>query len=161
MAAGDITMFYEFFQDIGEEVHDFANDTIKLGLITDVITPLANADTPRWDDTSGQDYDGNEVTDAGNYTADGVTIPVTWERTTDTASLKHDNGDIEWSQNAIGFGSDPVTKPVARWGILYNSSATNKNAICFIDFGSSGLDEAAGAVKIYWNETGIFTITEL
>ena len=154
MAEGDVTVFYEFFQDVGEEVHDFASDTIKLALIDDTITPLVDTNSPRWDATSSQDYAGNEVSDAGNYTADGVTIPVTWTRTTDTATLDDDNGDIEWAADAGGFDN-------ARWGILYNSSATNKNAIAFIDFGAAGLDESAGAVKIYWNGSGIFTITEL
>jgi len=152
MAEGDVTLFNEFLEDLGEEVHDFANDTIKLALIDDTVTPLADTDQPRWDASSSQDYDGHEVSDAGGYTAGGITIPVTFTRTTDTVTLDDNNGDVELDPDPAGFDD-------ARWGILYNSSATNKNCICFIDFGSSGLDETAGAVRIYWNSSGIFTIS--
>lgn len=154
MAAGDVFLFYEFLQDVGEEVHDFANDTIKLALIDDTVTPLANADTPRWGTGSGQNYIDNEVSDAGGYTADGITIPVTFTRTDDTATLNDDNGDVELDPDPGGFDN-------ARWGILYNASAPNKECICFIDFGDDGLDETSGTVHIYWNTSGIFTITEL
>jgi hypothetical protein len=159
MAAGDITVFNEFTEDLGEKVHDFAIDTIKLAFIDDSVTPLADTNAPRWDITSSQDYDVNEVTDAGNYTADGVTIPVTYERTAGVAKLNDDSGDIEWNADPAGFGSPGNNK--ARWGILYNASATNKNAIAFVDFGSSGLDETAGAVRIYWPSNGILTVSAI
>jgi hypothetical protein len=156
MAAGDITVFNEFLEDLGEEIHDFESDTIKLALIDDSVTPLQDANTPRWHASSDQDYKGNEVSAAGNYTVDGHTIPVSWEREGDTCTLNDDGGNIEWLQDAGGFGV--ATDDAARWGILYNSSAANKNAICFIDFGSPGLDERVGAVNIYWNSTGILTV---
>ena len=151
MAAGDITVFNEFTEDLGEGVHDFSSDTIKLGLIDDTITPLADTDAPRWDVSSSQDYDGNEVSTAGGYTTGGITIPVTFRRSTDTATLQDDSGDVSLAADPAGFDD-------ARWGIIYNASATNKNAIAFVDFGASGLDETAGTVRIYWNSSGIITI---
>jgi len=151
MAAGDVTVFNEFVEDLGEGVHDFSADTIKLALIDDTVTPLADTDAPRWGASSSQDYDGHEVSTGGAYTADGFTIPVTFTRTTTTATLDDDSGDIELTQDPSGFDN-------ARWGILYNASATNKEAICFVDFGAGMLDETAGTVSIYWNASGILTI---
>lgn len=154
MAAGDLTIFNEFTQDLGEKVHDFSSDTFKLAIIDDTVTPLQDTESPRWDVSSSQDYDGNEVSDAGGYTADGITVPVTWLRSGTTTTSDDNSGDIELAQDAGGFDN-------ARWGILYNSSATNKNAIAFIDYGSAGLDETAGVVRIYWNSLGIFTVAAI
>jgi len=151
MAAGDVTVFNEFVQDVAEGVHDFSSDTIKLALIDDTVTPLEDTDAPRWAISSSQDYDGHEVSDAGGYTSGGITIPVTFTRSSETATLDDDSGDVELDADPAGFDD-------ARWGIIYNDSATNKNAIAFVDFGEDGLDETAGTVRIYWNSSGIITI---
>ena len=149
--AGTLYVFNEFTQDLGEKVHDFSSDTIKLALIDSTVIPLVDADTPRWDATSGQDYKGHEVSAAGNYTADGVTIPVTWDRTGLTSKLDDDSTDINWLADPAGFDN-------ARYGIIYNSDATNKNAIAFIDFETT-LNEKTGPVNIYWNTSGIVTVS--
>jgi len=151
MAAGDVTVFNEFLEDIGEGFHDFETDTVKLALISSGITPLVNTESPRWDVSSSQDYRTYQVSTGGAYPDGGFTVPVTFRRTTGVVTLNDDNGDIELDPDPLGFNN-------ARWGILYNASAANKNAIAFVDFGDVGLDETAGAVRIYWNMSGIFTI---
>ena len=150
MATGDVTVFNEFTEDIGEEIHDFENDTIKLALIDNTVTPLADTATPQWGAGSSQDYDANEVSTAGGYTANGETVAVTFTRTTDTSTLNDNSGDISLAQNGSGFTD-------AYWGILYNDSAVNKNCIAFVELGGP-VSEQAGPVNINWNASGILTI---
>ena len=66
--------------------------------------------------------------------------------------MVNDNvGDIALAQDAVGFTD-------GYYGILYNDSATNKNAIGFIDLGGP-VSEQAGPVNINWNASGILTVT--
>ena len=39
MATGDLTVFQAFSETLGQEIHDFDNDTLKLGIVTGV-TPV-------------------------------------------------------------------------------------------------------------------------
>lgn len=151
MARGDFTVFEEFADQLGKEIHNFASDTIKLAIIDDTVTPTAADATPAWGASSGVDYDANEVTDAGGYTAGGETIPVTWTEADGVATLNDDSGDVALAQNASGFTD-------GYWGILYNDSATNKNALGFLDL-DGPVSEQAGPVNINWNANGIITVT--
>lgn len=151
MARGDFTVFEEFADQLGKEIHNFASDVIKLAIIDVTITPTAADATPAWGTTSGVDYDANEVAITGGYTADGETIPVTWTETSGVATLNDNAGDIALAQDASGFTD-------GYWGILYNNSATNKNAIGFLDLGGP-VSEQAGPVNINWNASGILTVT--
>jgi hypothetical protein len=151
MAAGDVTVFEEFADQLGMEIHDFDNDTIKLALIDDTVTPTAADATPAWGATSGVDYDANEVSAAGGYTSGGETVAVTWSEAGGVATLNDNTGDVSLEQNPSGFTD-------ARWGILYNDSATNKNAIAFVDLGGD-VSEQAGPIEINWHTNGILTIT--
>lgn len=153
MAVGDVTVFNEFTEDLGEEVHDFENDTIKLAIITSVVTPVVDTATPQWSATSSQDYDGNEVTTSGGYTANGITVPVTFTRSGATCTLNDNSGDISLSQDASGFTN-------GAWGILYNASAASSQAIAFVELDTAGgLSEQAGPININWHTNGILTIT--
>lgn len=151
MATGDVTIFNQFVEDLGEEIHDFENDTLKLAIIDDTVTPTADTATPQWGAGSSQDYDANEVSTAGGYTANGETLAsVTYERSTTTATL--DAANITLSQNGSGFTD-------GAWGILYNDSATNKNCIAFVELDSTGgLDQTAGDININWDDDGILTV---
>ena len=145
MAAGDVTLFEEFGREAIEEIHDFANDTLKLGLIDNSTPPTAADATPRW-----ADYSGNEVSTGGNYTANGETLTtVTWQEAAGVSTLNADN--VELAQDGSGFTD-------AYWGILYNDSAANDEAIAFVELGGP-VSEQAGPVNINWNASGIFTLT--
>jgi len=153
MAAGDVTVFEEFVLSLGSETHDFANDVFKLGLIDAVVTPTAADATPRWGAGSGVDYDANEVSTAGGYTAGGETIgSTTWTEADGVATF--DGANISLAQNGSGFTD-------ARWGIIYNETATNNEAIAFVDLGAA-ISEQAGAVAINWSDSpsAIFTISD-
>jgi len=152
MATGDVTIFNQFVEDVGESVHDLENDTLKLAIITTGVTPAATDSAPQWSATSGVDYDGNEVSTGGGYTANGQTVgSVTYTISGATATL--DGADVTLAQNGSGFTN-------GAWGILYNSSAASSQAIAFVELDSTGgLSEVAGPININWHTDGIATVT--
>lgn len=148
MAAGDITVFEEFADQIANEKHDFTNDTFKLGLIDNTTPPAAADATPTWGD-----YSANEVSSAGGYTAGGETLTYVgvtkWGEAGGVGTFDAD--DISLAQNGSGFTD-------AYWGILYNDSEATDMAIAFVELGGP-VSEQAGPVNINWNASGILTIT--
>jgi hypothetical protein len=145
MATGDVTIFEEVAEMIGEETFNFESDTLKLGLIDNSTPPTAADATPRW-----ADYSGNEVSTAGGYTADGETLAsVTYTEADGVATLDADN--VSLSQDGSGFTD-------AYWGIIYDDTATNDEAIGFVELGGP-VSEQAGPVAINWNASGIMTVT--
>jgi hypothetical protein len=145
MATGDVTIFEEVAEMIGEETFNFESDTLKLGLIDNSTPPTAADATPRWGD-----YSGNEVSTAGGYTADGETLAsVTYTEADGVATLDADN--VSLSQDGSGFTD-------AYWGIIYDDTATNDEAIGFVELGGP-VSEQAGPVAINWNASGIMTVT--
>ena len=149
MAAGDITFFDQFLEDEGNGVHNLDADVIKLGLFTSTITPTASDATPAWGASSGVDYDGNEVTTGTSYSAGGPDITATFSQTAGTATL--DATNVVIAQDASGFTN-------ARWGLIYNETATNNEAIGFLDLGSDRSIQS-GSLTINWHASGIGTKT--
>lgn len=149
MAAGDVTFFDQFLEDEGTAVHNLDTGVIKLGLIDAVVTPTASDATPAWGVSSGVDYDGNEVTTGTSYTAGGPDITATFSQTAGTATLDATNVTI--ATDASGFTD-------ARWGIIYNETATNNEAIAYLDLGTARSIQA-GSLTINWNASGIGTKT--
>lgn len=146
MARGDFTVFEEFADQLGKEMHNFSSDTIKLGLIDNTIVPLASGATPTWGDWSA-----HEVSTAGGYTANGETVPVTWTEVSGVATLDDNSGDISLAQNGSGFTD-------AAYGILYNDTEATDAAIGFMDLGGP-VSEQEGPVNINWHASGILTVT--
>ena len=144
MASGALTPFQEFVGQLGSAKHNFDSDTLKLGLVDDVLTPTAADATPTW-----SDYVANEVGTGGGYTANGLTLAsVTWGEVDGTGTL--DAANIALAQDASGFTN-------ARWGILYNDTEATDMAIAFVDLGSDR-SEVAGAVNINWNASGVVAV---
>jgi hypothetical protein len=150
MARGDFLVFNEFANSLAEKKVNLETDTIKIALITNGVTPTANDATPAWGASSGVDYDGNEVSTAGGYTAGGLAVanPVTTRSGATTTFDADDPATIV--QDAGGFTN-------AYWGILYSDTATNKEAIGFLDLGGP-VSEVAGPIAIAWNASGICTL---
>jgi hypothetical protein len=145
MARGDLTVFEEFSKTLGTEKFDFDNDTIKLGIIDNSAAPTAADATPTW-----SDYSGNEVSTAGNYTADGETLAnVSFNEVGGVATLDADNVTI--SQDGSGFTD-------GYYAIIYDSSTSANHAICFIDLGGP-VSEQDGDVTITFASAGIVTVT--
>lgn len=136
MARGTATLYNEAQLDAWKGVHVLGTDTLKLVIIDDTVTPAADDATPRY-----SDYSAYEVTNAGGYTTGGITLTtVAFTMTSDVATLTAD--DILLTIDASGFTD-------GYWGILINDSATNKEAIGFIDLGGP-VSEQAGAVSVEW-----------
>ena len=145
MAHGDVTVFEEFALALGDEVHDFAADTFRLGIIDNTTPPTASDATPTW-----ADYSANEVSTAGGYNSGGETLDsVTFTEAAGVATF--DAADEVISQNGSGFTD-------GYWGIIYNDTAASDNAICFIEMGGP-VSEQDGDITFTWNASGIFTIT--
>jgi hypothetical protein len=148
MAAGDITLYQAFLDDLGGKLHDLDADVIKIGLVTTSYTPATGDAVPCWGAGGTTNTSTNQVTPGGNYATGGPDISATWSQTSGLGTF--DATDVSIAQNA----SNPTN---ARWGIIYNDTATNKNCIGFVDLGSA-VDLSAGAFSIVWNASGINTI---
>jgi len=152
MARGDLTVFNDFTLTLADGLVNLETDVLKLALIDNVVTPLVGDLNPQWGAGSNKDYDGNEVSAAGGYTAGGLTVsgPET-NLSGAVTTLDDDDSNLSLAQNGSGFTD-------AYWGILYSDTATNKNAIAFLDLGGP-ISEQAGPININWNASGILTIT--
>ena len=151
MAAGDFQLFEEWLVDDGEgDIHDYEADSFKLALITNGIIPTAADATPMWSVSSGTDYDTHEVSTGGTgYNAGGLACAnASWVEVNGVGTFDLDNPAVI-AQDGAGFTN-------AYYGILYNDTATNKNAIGFLDMGGP-VSRAAGPVTITIAAGGVFT----
>lgn len=150
MAAGDITLFNEFKEDVGQKIHNLSSDTFKIALVTNAVTPAAGTSDPRWGAGGSTNLSTYEVTPGGNYSAGGATLSSsTWSETAGTATF--DASDVTIAQNA----SNPNN---ARWGIIYNDTSAGKEALAFVDLGGV-TDLTAGPFQATWSASGIFALT--
>lgn len=141
MARNDITIFDEFLREEGEKVHDFSADTFKLAILDNTAAPAAGTATPRLADFT-------EVGSAGNYTAGGATLTITWNEAAGTVTLDETTNPT-WAANASNDTD-------AYWALLYNSTDASDRAIAFIDLGGP-VDMSADDLTITWNASGIAT----
>jgi hypothetical protein len=142
MARGDLKLFNDFAYQIGSGYHNFAEDTIKLGLVTNGVTPTIADSDPVWGD-----YSGSEVGTGGNYTANGETLAnITWNLAGRSGIFDADN--VSFAQNAGGFTN-------AYWGIFYNDTHVADAAFAFLDM-NGPVSEVDGPVNINFSGSGIF-----
>jgi hypothetical protein len=145
MARGTVTLFNDFLKDLGNEVHDMTNDTFKVGMIDNTTAPTAADADPEW-----ADYSTNEVSGGTSYVAGGDTVTTqTWTQTGGVTTFAGD--DVGWTIDASG----PTD---CYWGILYNDSATNKEAVGFIDL-DGAVSLQADDIDIEWTGGNIFQFT--
>lgn len=149
MAAGDVTVFNVHLQDLGRGVHNLETGDISLGLIVDETTPTAATAAPCWGEGGTTDFNDSEVTPGGNYAEAGPSIGGTYSQTSGTATF--DATDVDIEQN----GSNPTD---ARWGIIYNETATNNECIAFLDLGAN-INLSSGDFAVTWSASGIYTIS--
>ena len=152
MAQGDIRFFAGALLEMGKGTHNLSSDTLKVGLVTSTATPAVGDTDPRWGAGGSVNFATNQVTPGGNYATGGAALAsVTWTNVSGVMTLRATDPVI--AQHA----SNPTN---ARWGIIYNDTATNKNAIGFIDFGSVR-DLTTGPFTIDFGGAGtdVLTIT--
>ena len=153
MATGDIKWFAQALHDLGDEIHDLAADTLKLGLVTSVVTPALSTAAPHWGGTGTTNLATNEVATGTSYSAGGPTLASqTWTVVSNVPTLRADIVTV--AQDASGFTN-------ARWGVIYNSTDANKRCIGFVDLGSDR-SVVGGALTIDWATANndILTITQ-
>ena len=150
MAAGDIVVFMQAKVDLGNKVWNLETDVVKLALITNAVTPTETDPAPHWQGTGTTNFNTNEVTPGGNYTAEGMTVANNVFIAA-SPNAKFDGDDITIAQHA----SNPTN---ARWGILYNDTDASKRCIGYLDLGGVK-DLTTGAFTVTWAGAGIFTLS--
>ena len=149
MAAGDIVFYEQWYVDVQEGVHNMETDTFKLGLVTSTYTPASTDADPRWGAGGTTNTSTNEVTAGGNYTSGGPTGANPAVTLSSNAGV-FDFDDISITQHA----SNPTN---ARWGIIYNDTATGKNCVGYVDLGTT-IDLSAGDFSFAPNASGVSSL---
>ena len=149
MANGDFTIFEEAMVDIGNGVHDFETHLFKMGLVNNTGAPTAVDGTPRW-----ADYVANESTPTGSaYVLNGPVVSGNF-------TISEAAGVMTWDPGLgphLDLLIDSGGPTDIFWGILYNSSATNDEAIGFVEF-TGGISLVDGAISYTFASGGILTI---
>jgi hypothetical protein len=148
MAAGDFTLFNKFKQDLGLKIHDLDNDTFRLGLITNAVTPASTTADPRWGASGSTNFATNQVTPGGNYATGGPTLA--------NPTLVESSGTVTWDADNISISVSGSNPNNARWGIVYNDTAAGKQACGFVDLGTV-IDLSAGNFAANVNAAGLVT----
>lgn len=133
-------MFFNSFKKrIADGTIDLDSHTFKVVLLTSAYTPDAT-------DAVFADLNG-EVTDGNGYTSGGGTLTgVTWALAGGTATF--DANDLSWTSATF----------TARYGVIYDFTATNKDLVMLIDFGGDK-SPSNGTLTLLFNASGIFSLT--
>lgn len=146
MAAGDIVWFDQALLNLGKKIFDLSSDTLKLGLVKSAanggIDPAVTTADPCWGAGGSTNLSSSQVATAGtSYTGPQSLTSVTWAIVSGTPTLRADV--ITLAADASGFIN-------ARWGIIYDDTAANKNAIGYVDLGAD-VSIAAASYSFDWN----------
>lgn len=134
--------FDAFVEQLAEQEHDLATDTLKVFLTND--TPNAAGDASYTDIT--------DLSTGGGYTAGGNTATQT--SSSQTGGLyKLVLGDPPtWTASGAGFGP-------FRYAVLYNDTAAGKGLIGWWDYGSSISLSAGDTFTVDFDPTtGVLTL---
>jgi hypothetical protein len=124
-------MFQQAMYDLATGVHgDLSSAVLKLAICDDTITPVANTATPRW-----SDFSANEVTDAGNYIAGGITLTTVVVAMVDgVCTITAD--DVNIGIHASGFED-------GYWAFVVNTSAGDDEILGFWEMGGPVSEKVA------------------
>ncbi len=134
-----LTKFNCFAQDLGRKLHNLNSDTLKV-ILTNTLPVAANAVLS----------DITQIANGNGYTTDGATVGSTaYSQTSGTAKLTGSN--VTWTASgAVG----PF-----RYAVVYNSTASGKNLIGWLDYGSAVTLANTDTFTITWDATnGILTL---
>jgi len=147
MARNDWVTFNVHAEDLANKVHNMGSDTFMVGLINnDATLPAVDTLTPRW-----ADFSANEVSGGTSYVANGKALTGTSIAESGGVVTFDDTGNVLWAEDASGPED-------IYWAILYNITATNDEAVGFLDMGGP-VSLKAGDVSITWHASGIWTLT--
>jgi len=132
--------FESFVEALGEEVHNFESDTLKVALTNSA--PTAGTDTQLSDIT--------QISAGNGYTTGGATVgSVTYTESSGTATLDGDDVTFTASGGAIAQ---------FRYAVLYNDTASNDELICYWDNGSAVDLSDTETFTISFSGSGILTV---
>jgi len=147
MAQGTVQFFQEALEHIGDSTIDLDGDTFKIALF-----PNTGAPTFAEDDTDPEyatTYNGASECSGTGYTAGGATASCTWVEAAGTSTFAI-SGDVTWSQN--GAGPTDIY-----WGLIYSETASNNEAIAYIDMGdAANISLVDGDITV--NQGTVFTL---
>lgn len=109
--------FNTFSGDMGKEIHDLPNDTIKIFLTNQL--PLA---------TNTVKANITEIAAGNGYTTGGIAVPVTW---TNVGALWTLAGTSDSLWTAAGGAIAQF-----RYVVAYNDSSPSKSLVSWYDYGS-------------------------
>ncbi len=153
MALGDVVWFDQALANVAAKKLNLATsgDTVKLGIITDAVTPVATTADPRWGSGGSTDLSSSQVATGGTK----YTGPITLASVTGGLSggkFVLDAADVTIDQDSSGFTN-------GRWGILFDDTSAGKEAIAFVDLGAAR-SIVSGPLEIKWNAGGILTLDQ-
>lgn len=155
MATGTMKWFAQGLLGLGNKLHNLSSDVLKLGIVTTATPPTVNIADPCWGAGGSTNFSTNQVATGGTqYTGPKTLASVTWTNVSGVPTLRAT--DIAMTIDASGFTN-------GAYGIIYNDTATNKNAIGWVELSSGGtLSLVAGGVTIDWGGAGtdLLTITQ-
>jgi hypothetical protein len=149
MAQGDFTWFNAAKRKLGLAVVNLETDVIKLGLITDAVTPTASTADPCWGAGGTTNLSSSQVTPGGNYASGGPTVA--------NNAFTESSGTVTFDGDAVSIAQNASNPTDARWGVLYSDTATAKDALGFLDLGGV-TDLSAGGFSATPNAAGIMTL---
>ena len=132
MAAGDVHVSAKFIHKttLTGLAALWATNTIKMGIMTNAVTPGVTDSDPRWGSGGSQNYSTAEVTPGGNYSAGGITL------TSPTSTL---SGAVTTlgATSPISLAANASNPTGAYWGAFYDSTSAGKEVFGFIDLGTN------------------------
>lgn len=123
----------------------WATNTIKMGIITNAVTPAVADSDPRWGAGGAQNYSTAEVTPGGNYSAGGATVSGCTSTLSSAVTSLNATSPLTIAANA----SNPTG---AYWGVFYDSTDAGKHVFGYVDL-AGPLSLVAGLV-LNFNNTG-------
>jgi hypothetical protein len=133
--------FNQFVQDLASGVHNFATNTVNVGLSN--TAPVATNTV--WSNIT-------EISAGNGYTAGGNAATVTSATQTAGVFKLLLANPATWTASGTGIGP-------FRYAVLYNATATGKNLIGWFDYGSSVTLNAGEQFQISFDQTnGVFTV---
>lgn len=148
MAANAWTIYNEFKATLGLKALNLNTDTIKMALFKSTSNcGSASLGTAQYATLT------NETTNANGYTTGGVTLSgVSYSQTSGTATFTVGTGSWMAAGGTI----------VARFAVLYDDTATNKDLICFTTLDNTPADITVlngETLNITINPSGVLTLT--
>lgn len=153
MAAGDMKWFAQGIHDIGNKIIDMDTDSIKFGLVTNVLVPTVALAAPCWGAGGTNNMSTNQIATATSYTGPITLVSVTW--------TKDATGAVWDAADPAALAQDAGGATNIAYVIFYSDTATNKNCIGYMELSTGGtISLVSGALTITFNASGILRYTQ-